>query len=115
MFSTELIIQNIETPFRVSTLKERLRWDLFELGFEDWELTTSQITSGLLNSESIPFHEVIYLITSFADIFPTDLGLELHCWAQRFLTSLLYIHAEGTNYNDPPSDLDEYPIDIRNN
>ena len=115
MFSTELIIQNIETPFRVSTLRERLRWDLFELGFEDWELETNQITSGLLNSESITFHLVIFLITSFADLFSPDLGLELHCWAQRFLTRLLYIHVEGTEYNDPLSDLDEYPIESRYN
>ena len=108
MISPEVIQSCLHSQILVYTIKLALEEDgLGSYWDSDW---FKYLTDSLPNSSFLPFHRVIYLVLSWADCAPEFL-YSPHCWAQRFLTRMVYTHFEGELYFEPPGEYDDYPLE----
>ena len=110
MISPEEIQSSLQASITVRCIKASLE----EEGFgTDWDSDHyCYLTDTLPITRSLPIHRVIYLVLSWADSAPLWLGPSPHCWAQRFLTRLIYTHFEGELYFEPSINYDDYPLSV---
>ena len=110
MLSPEVILTSLHSSILVYCIQTSLE----EEGFgSDWDSEHfGYLTDCLPSSSYLPLHRVIYLVLSWADCAPQWIGPSPHCWAQRFLTRLVYTHLEGDQYIEPSSDSNHYPLPV---